>query len=223
MSVTAERKATYTKLIKGAIMLAIMIGISSAPAPAPLTQDGMTILGVFLGVLFGWIFIDVGAGSLVAVIMLYFLNYNDMPMSDIISGILGGQMAVMIFGVLLLAAHIAQTGIGEAVVMRLLKCKVVYGRPFLFLFFFMLGSFIMSIASSTIAAILLLLPLFAKVNEVAGFEFNSKQVHAFFIGIIYGGMYGNVVLPVKSMCAVFFNGELSSQMQHYRIKNFKRG
>ena len=44
----------YNLLVHGAIMLAIILVIGNLPAPAPLTQLGMKMLGVFIGVLYGW-------------------------------------------------------------------------------------------------------------------------------------------------------------------------
>ena len=57
MSTTAEKKK-MVGYIHIAIMLVITFGVGFLPPFGQITELGMKVLGCFLGVVYGWIFID---------------------------------------------------------------------------------------------------------------------------------------------------------------------
>ena len=52
------------------ISLALMFGFGFLPPIEPITAMGMKVLGAFLGLLYGWMFIEVGWPSLFGVLAL---------------------------------------------------------------------------------------------------------------------------------------------------------
>ena len=56
-AVSGKKDAMY--LVHSLICLAIMFGFGQLPPMEPLTPLGMNLIGIFLGVLYGWIFIDI--------------------------------------------------------------------------------------------------------------------------------------------------------------------
>ena len=53
------QKPDLSYFIHSAICLAVMFGFGRIPPLEPLTPLGMQLVGIFLGVLYGWIFIDI--------------------------------------------------------------------------------------------------------------------------------------------------------------------
>lgn len=45
--------------VNSAICLALMLGFGYLPPLAPITPLGMQILGIFLGMVYGWIFVGI--------------------------------------------------------------------------------------------------------------------------------------------------------------------
>ena len=52
-----KKDAMY--FVHSLICLVIMFGFGQLPPMEPLTPLGMNLIGIFLGVLYGWIFIDI--------------------------------------------------------------------------------------------------------------------------------------------------------------------
>ena len=121
------------KLFKGGIMLALMFGIGMIPAPMPLTQMGMQLLGVFVGVLFGWIFVEVGSTSLIAIAALCMWGIN--TPTDILLNTFGSHISLMMLAVLLLAVYIDKLALGDFFIKWLMHRKIVIGRPYVFFSF----------------------------------------------------------------------------------------
>ena len=94
--------------IKIAIMLLLMIGFGFLPTIGPITPIGMRTLGVFLGMLFGWVFIEVGAPSILALVFMGLFSSSNMTV--VLQGSIGHQVISLLIAVLFLAAFIDQTG-----------------------------------------------------------------------------------------------------------------
>ena len=191
------------KLFKGLIMLALMFGIGFIPAPAPLTQMGIRLLGVFIGVLFGWIFIEVGSTSLIAVAVLCMWN-TDTP-TNILLNVFGSHVSLMMLAVLLAAAYIDQLGLGDAIINWLMHRKIVIGKPYMFFSFLLLGSYLIALASSSLASAVIMISIWRSVNNIACFEANSRQHCAFFVGALIASLMGELCLPIKGAVVVYTN------------------
>ena len=57
-----------------AICLIIMFGFGQLPPVAPLTPLGMNLIGIFLGVLYGWVFIEIVWPSLAGLLALMLIG-----------------------------------------------------------------------------------------------------------------------------------------------------
>ena len=58
------------------IMLAIVFGFRLLPAPNGVTPFGMAVAGVFLGLVYGWTFLDIFWTSLLGVFLLAITGYG---------------------------------------------------------------------------------------------------------------------------------------------------
>ena len=52
-------KANLSYLFHSLVCLAVMFGVRLLPPSPPLTAQGMALISIFLGVLYGWIFIEI--------------------------------------------------------------------------------------------------------------------------------------------------------------------
>lgn len=76
MSTTTTKNEIISKVIKFAIMIGLMIGIGMLPPFGQITPMGMKILGVFVGTLFGWMFLDFVVSSTIGLIFLGLSGYT---------------------------------------------------------------------------------------------------------------------------------------------------
>ena len=62
--------------LHSAISLIIMFGFGSLPPITPLTPLGMNLVGIFLGVLYGWIFIEIVWPSLAGLLAMMLCRHK---------------------------------------------------------------------------------------------------------------------------------------------------
>ena len=77
--VATEKKRNLDALyiINSIITILLLFGFGHLPAPDPITPMGMQILGVFLGLLWGWTTVDMIWPSILGLIALWFYRIWD--------------------------------------------------------------------------------------------------------------------------------------------------
>lgn len=92
---------------KTIIMILIMLIIGNLPPISQITELGMKILGVFIGIIFGWICIDILWVSLFGVVALSLTGY--MPLLQILGAGIGNTTVDMILFSAIFAGLIEKT------------------------------------------------------------------------------------------------------------------
>ena len=73
----SETKRSPLILVHIAVMLAFMFLFRYVPAPPPLTTYGMAVLGIFIGMIYGWTFIPSNGLAWVAFAALFALGNTE--------------------------------------------------------------------------------------------------------------------------------------------------
>ena len=86
MQLVKEKSARFTNLtpfyvINSIITIAIMVGFKYVmPVSEPLTPMGIEILGIFIGVIYGWLIVgDIFWPSLLGLVMLGLTDWSTVP------------------------------------------------------------------------------------------------------------------------------------------------
>lgn len=195
--------ADKTKLsffINTCIVLFLLFVFGKLPAVGGMTQQGMQVIGVFAGTIFGWVTIGIGWPSLLGVVALGMTDFY--TMSDLLALALGSQMITMILCLLLISAFVQQAELTDMILHSLLGLKCAQGKPFLILFFFLLAGFFASILSHCLAVLIIFLELFRNMMKKTGIEPYSSAVPCFFVGMAYAFALGDIALPFKTTAIV---------------------
>ena len=99
-----KSKSTY--YLNCLIGIFIMIVFCFIPPFGPVTETGVKVLGVFLGTMYLWTFVDTLWPSLLGVIMLGFTGFNSF--NALLSSTFGSPSVVMLFFVILLTGAITE-------------------------------------------------------------------------------------------------------------------
>ncbi len=112
-----EKKDLYALHI--VIMAVIMFGFRLLPAPGTVTPYGMAVLGVFIGLVYGWTFIGLMIPSLFGAVTLATTGYG--TVQDVFIAMFSNPtVLMMLFGVFAFMA-IQQSGAGDWAVAKLLQ------------------------------------------------------------------------------------------------------
>ena len=218
------QKASSTNIayfVHSAVVLAFLFLFRLVPPIEPLTPVSMQVIGVFVGVIYGWVNVGLAWPSLLGVVALGCTDY--MPMSMVLQAAFGTQTVVMILSLLLLAAFVQQSDLTGVILDYLLGMKSAQGRPFLILFYFLTAGFIASLLSQSIAVFVIFLELFRDLMKKTGMEPYSSAVPTFFVGMGFALSFGDSALPFKGsgiVAIAAFQGVTGTDMDLLRFVLF---
>lgn len=203
---TVHKKVNFS-ILNYILVLFFMFGFRFLPPFGGLNEISMQVIGVFVGVIYGWITLSIGWPSILGLVAFGLTDY--VSMSDLLVSAFASQTVVMIMGLLLLAAFIQQAGLTTIIVDFLLSRKSAKGRPYVVLFYFLLAGFIAAILSQPLAVLVIFLELLLEIMKKTDIKPHSRAVPTFFVGSAFAIVIGDISLPFKG-CAILGIGAYSS-------------
>ena len=180
-------KSRYIHL---AIMLILAFGISALPPFGQVTPFGMKAIGVFVSVLYGWIFFDLFWTSIFGFMLIPVLGLNSV--AGAIAAGLGNQMLINVLLTMVFAVAIDMAGVTDLIANWMLKRKILRKNPwYLVIGMLLIGAFI-GLLGPGMAAIFLLWGITIKVADYCGLK-KGDPLLSFMI----------MMIPVFTMTASF--------------------
>ncbi len=191
-----ENKKTMISYIHVAVMAALMFGFGYVVQPVgAITQMGMHVLGVFLGLLYGWIFIDLLWTSLLGFIALGLTGF--MTINEAFSAGLGNSSVIMVIVCAAMAEVLSQIGVNQVIAYWLLSRKVFIGRSWLLVIGLIIAALVMGMSGGGFAAVYLLWSVVGTMAELNGLKKTHPLVSMLSIILLYGVFTGVNIVPFK--------------------------
>ncbi|MBR2627367.1 MAG: hypothetical protein IKD30_03815 [Peptococcaceae bacterium] len=155
------------------VLIMFILGgvISQLPPFGKITELGMEVLAVFVMLIYGWIFIDLFWVSLFGFFLLGLTNVTT------VSAAFGSAMATDTMYLLLLVGALAggldQLKVGDAIANFMLSRKIIVGRPWLLVIFFIALAFLLGLCNKGILGMLLLWNIVGNIAKSCGYEDKS--------------------------------------------------
>lgn len=194
MSTTKIHKNT-TAYMHILIMICLTFGVGLLPPFGQITEVGMRVLGVFLGLLYGWIFIDLLWPSLFGFLALGLTDYT--TMSSALSAGFGHPTLLLTLIVSVFAEGLNRIGVNKAIAYWLLSRKYFIGKPWLLIVGLCSVAVIMGVAGGGFAAIFLLWNVVFNMAEINGYPKGHRLVNMLIAFILYGVMTGGSIVPFQ--------------------------
>lgn len=206
--------------IKSIIGIAIMLFFGNIPAPAPMTQLGMVVIGQFLGMVFLWTFVDMVWPTFLGIILFGFIAKEVYPGSFALAGVyeagqqsLGNWCVVIVVGLLLLNEVLAETGIIRRVAFWFLTRKAAKKSPWGFTFMFLLSGFVVGIFLDVAAAQIFMLAIAKEIFEIVGMTKEDKWTKVITIGLSFTVIITFAITPICHTLPILFMGIYSAIAQ----------
>lgn len=142
---TAKRDKLYLHVFITALL---MFGFGCLPAPDPITPLGMKMLGVFLGLIYGWSFSSLAWPSIMG--MLALIMTGSISFDQLLSLGFGNTTVVFLLFVFMFTAAIEQEGLTEYLAYWSISRKVLIGRPWVLSFAVLFGAMIATVYKGNI-------------------------------------------------------------------------
>lgn len=179
-----------------AVTLFLMFGFGFIPPFAELTPVGMRVLGIFLGVVYGYTTCEIVWPSFFA-----FLAYGTsgfVDMNTAIASMMGHPVVFQSLASFICVGSLTYYGFGKWFVRKTLSLKIFNGRPFFYTWCFMVVFGLSAIVVNQIALAILLFPVWTDIADNCGYSKDSSFRYVGFGGILLGTTLGNALVPYTS-------------------------
>lgn len=198
------KKGNALYYVNCAIGLFLMFGFGRIVSPiGTISEVGMQVLGVFLGMIWLWSMADIIWPSILGIVAMGLTDYCSM--NDAIGSALGQPTVWQLFMVMILLGAVNASGAGAAMGNWILSRKFTKGRPVFFVWFFCVGFMTLSIFLSGSAILLLSWGVLYTILQQSGYKVGEKFYTLFVIADFLSVSFGSTVLPFRGIKMALLN------------------
>ena len=200
---TPKRFSAPAYYLHAVVCLLIMFGFGQLPPVEPLTPLGMNLIGIFLGVLYGWVCIEIVWPSLAGLLALMLIG--GMTPVKLLNNSFGHPIVQMMFFIFVFCATINYYGLSKFISLWFITRKCVCGKPWLFTFTFLASMFILGALTSASPAALIGWSILYGVCEVCGYKRGDGYPTMMVFGIVFAAQVGMSLIPFKQAALTVFS------------------
>ena len=197
MAITNKgRKTAY--YINSVICVLIMLLFGKLPAPEPMTQLGMVVIGIFIGMIYGWITVGTHWPSLLGILLLGLSEYS--TVSDVLKETFGNQTVLMLFFICMMTGVLNSAGLTKYFCMKILSLKWAKGKPWRITFLVLMASYVCSAFLAPAASLLLIWTVLYSLFDMCGYKPGDKWPMLMVAGTAFTGNIAGQMFPFKNLC-----------------------
>jgi len=196
MKIVSKKGFSTKEVVNIVITLALMFLFGYLPPFPYVTPVGMKVLGVFLGVVYGYSAAEIAWPSLFAVIAFGISGYTTMGAA--ITSMMGHNIVFQCIVAFLSAGALTHYGFGKWFVRWSLNLPIFKGRPMLYTWSFMTFFGLSAIVINQIQLQIILYLIWIDIAESCGYEKNSDFLYAGMAGILLSTVLGGAMVPYTS-------------------------
>ncbi len=196
----SKRKTSYW--IHLCITILFMFGFRFLSAPEPITPYGMQILGIFIGLVWGWSFCDLAWPSVLAMVALGISDYG--ITSAVFEASFGQANLILIILSFLMFAPVTESGLSKWLGMKLLTVKAVKGKPLFMIGIIYFGTLILSVFVNGLVVGIFMMQLFIGIFKQLGYQKGDRFIPMFLVGMFICTGLGSILIPFRSMPLMVF-------------------
>lgn len=190
---SASISKNVTSYIHVIIMFILMFGVGFLPSFGMITDVGMNVFGVFLGLLYGWIFVDLLWPSLFGFVALGLTGY--MSITEALSAGFGDTNFVLCLICTVFATSISEIGVTDTIAYWLLSKKIFIGRPWLLVSAIIVCCILMGLGNGGFATIFLLWSIVQSIAKLSGYQRGATVINMMIALIVYAALTAPNVVP----------------------------
>lgn len=184
------------------------------PASAPLTDMGVRVLMIFVGMIYLWCTVNPIGGSLLALFAVSVAGYQ--PFTAILATAVSNQTWIITFFSIILFVSSIESGMPRYISHGIFKITqgIVTGRPMMLVFILMLASFVVSALTEIIPTILMFWGICYAIIEELHLEKKNPYSVLLIMATFLGATLGNAALPFKGATIIIISAfEAASGMK----------
>lgn len=197
MTAKVEKTKGIWEYIHSLICLLIMFGFGQLPAMEPLTPLGMQLIGIFLGLLYGWVFVDIVWPSMAGLLALMLIG--GMKPKALLNNSFGDPIVVMMFFIFIFCATINHYGLSHFISLWFITRKFVMGKPWVLTFTFLASIFLLGGLTSASPAAIIGWSILYGICDLCGYKKGDGYPTMMVFGIVFAAQVGMSMIPFKQV------------------------
>lgn len=185
------------------------------PAVDPITPFGMKVLGIFVGLMFGWICLDLIYPSFLSIILIAVASGS--AANKFFYAGFSSDIVVTIIVLTTFCAYANKVGLDNYIAQKFIRFKFLQGRPWLFVTVFMVLIYVLGLMISIYPTIFLLWPVMYEIVDEAGFKRGGKFSSYMCFAITFVCGLGMLSKPFSSWSLVGLNALNTYMGEGYMI------
>lgn len=186
------------------VSLLIIVLFWFLPAPAPLTQIGMRVIGIFIGTVLLLSLVDTVWPAILAVALLG--RSGVATLNEAIAGTLGSWIVYFILMSFVMTYALNKSGFTDRLVAKFMSMKFVSKSPWTFTISMATIGLILACFMDQIPATAFMLMFANKVYEELGYTKKDAYPHIANILIVYAVIIGGAMTPISHSLAILGMG-----------------
>lgn len=191
-------------LVKILVSLLIIVAFWFLPAPAPMTQIGMRVIGVFIGTVLLLSLVDTVWPAILAVALLG--RTGVASLNSAIAGTLGSWIVYFILMSFVMTYALNKSGFTDRLVAKFMGMKFVSRSPWTFTISMATIGLILACFMDQIPATAFMLMFANKVYEELGYTKKDAYPHMANVMVVYGVIIGGAMTPISHSLAILGMG-----------------
>ncbi|MCL2843584.1 MAG: citrate transporter, partial [Oscillospiraceae bacterium] len=163
------------------------------PTIYPLTEVGMQITGVFIGVIWLWCFVGFLWPSLLALVAFGLTDFASF--GQVLSMSFGHHVPILLLFSMILFGSPQHVGATRYITRWFLTRKVFNNRPIIFAFVFFFATYALSVAVNVTPSLILMWSVLYGVLKELGYKKGDKFASLMLVGTFLGSISGQASLP----------------------------
>lgn len=192
----ASKGQYWTKVI---IMFCLFFCGWFIPEGKIITSLGMKVVGIFAGMMFGWIFLDLVYPSFLGLLVLALAGFGESTKAVFGLGF-GAELIILVILFGTFSAYMNKVGLSDTLAKWFLTRKIIQGKPWLFIFLFFVLTYVLGIMIDIYPTIFLLWPVCYKICEDLGYEKRSAFTSYLCFSVPFISGLGMVAKPFSIWC-----------------------
>lgn len=197
MSLAQLSNNKTSSYINSAICIAIMIFFGRISPIEPITPIGMSVIGIFLGMVYGWITVGMAWPSILGLIMLGMSGYESV--NDAFKNGFGNNTVLLLFFVCIIAGALNSAGLTKYFSLKILSFKIAKGRPWVLTFLVLMVNYVCSAFLSPAASLLICWSVLYSLCNICDYKPGEKWPMLMVAGVMFAGNVSGQMFPFKNL------------------------
>lgn len=193
---TTTKKVWNKEHLHMVVIILLMFAFGYLPPIDPITPVGMKVLGIFIGLLYGWSTCGMLWPSLMGMFALGFSGIGSVK--EMLSMGFSNEIVIFLIFVLVLIAMLSECDAVNTVVNFFLTRKSLQGRPWLFSFVFLLASGLLCTFGQAFAAFFLCWSILELLFKRVHYKPYDTYPTIMIIGVVISAAAVGLMVPFKA-------------------------